>query len=138
MLAYDVYSMTTSGWGVAVIRRQTAALALFGVAALLWVVGDLTATAIALDAGAYEVNPYGRHLLAAYGFEGALVVKVGSTLAVAAHWAVCVLAFGAGSRSNDTAQTPLGRVLVLVHPLLLALLGLVLTANNLLVYLALV
>lgn len=109
---------------------------------MLWTVGDLYTTWIAIGAGAIEGNPAARALLASHGFGGVTALKLVIVALVIGHWAACTRGVRWLEASDELDDEPryvraIARYGTLVHPVTLCVLGGALTAWNTLVYVGL-
>lgn len=126
--------------GNGLIRRSATAVFVAGV--LLWSVGDLYTTYLALGVGAVESNPFARAVLVRYGFGALVASKVGSILFLVLHWRLLLVVVGWVRPICRGGNEPVHvrifcQVVEVGYPVSILVFGLVLTTSNALVYLQL-
>lgn len=124
-------------YGSGLVRRRETAV--FVVGLLLWGVGDLYTTHLALGVGAVESNPLARAVLVRYGFGALVAAKAGSILFFALHWRLLLVVV---DWLRPVPRSGNGSVRLRVfcqfvergYPVTILVFGLALTTNNALVY----
>lgn len=124
-------------YGSGLIRQTETAVFVGGL--LMWGVGDLYTTSLALDVGAVETNPIARAVIDQYGFGALVVAKVGSILFFALHWRLLLVVVDwlrpvAGSGDGSVRLRVFCQFVELGYPVCILVFGLVLTANNAIAY----
>lgn len=124
-------------YGNRLVRRTETAI--FVVGLLLWGVGDLYTTSLALGVGAVESNPFARVVLDRYGFEALVAAKVGSFVFFVIHWRLLLVVVDwvrsvAGSGNESVGLRVFCHLVELGYPVSILVFGLVLTTNNALAY----
>lgn len=123
--------------GNRLVRRSGSAV--FVVGALLWGLGDLFTTHVALGVGAVESNPFARALLVRYGFGALVAAKAGSIVFLVLHRRLLLVVVDwlrpVPGDGHESVCVRVFRQLVEVgYPVSILVYGLVLTTNNALTY----